>query len=147
MLFWFYYLLIQKIFIGHLLYSPPLPFKTKLASNLMMDALLNKGILDNALMDDHMSSVVQELFLWLRWMVWRTEKLPLKIFYVPSAAASNFTVKWRVCEVEQCADPRVWSFWLTGLAQPFGLHISGLGDPYASAMCATEGKHIFVTFH
>lgn len=73
MLFWFYYLLIQKLFIGHLLYSPP-PFLTKLASNLMMDALLNKGILDNALMDDHMDSVVQELFLWLRWMVWRTEK-------------------------------------------------------------------------
>lgn len=29
----------------------------------MMDILLNKGILDNALMDDHMNSVVQELFL------------------------------------------------------------------------------------
>lgn len=29
----------------------------------MMDILLNKGILDNTLMGDHMNSVVQELFL------------------------------------------------------------------------------------
>lgn len=49
-----------------------------LKPNLMMDILLNKGILDNTLMGDHMNSVVQELFLWLRWMVWRTEKCILE---------------------------------------------------------------------
>lgn len=60
MFFLFHYLFIQHIFTVYLLHTFCF---IKLASNLMTDTLLGKGILDNALVNDNMISVVQELFL------------------------------------------------------------------------------------